>query len=392
MTEPVPPQETPRHGSKAWRKLRHAEFVGPEWFELNTTLARTMSMALRAAARVSPDAIAALDQDGTIDVPLDAQPGFVRIVKLGEEANEALGAPFLGIVPPNADGSFPDVKDLDARGFLVPIPWHARLHTTPDPFFAADKMVAALIAMACGASREKDRLPDRSRLFYECPSGPKRLLFMLFRGHEKGTREKWRVIRELLGEVCWRGAPLIALHEGAHPTFDSCALGPFEKEELIAYRISRHAFEDAKKVDDALGAIARHRSRKREKSSPRPAAHPDKGGPAARGATSIDPAILDNSATGICGQVAMHVHQALNPSSKDLSLSTWRAVSGRAIVRAHAPRPSRRKRQARRVAELAIKRGSFAPRVRDEKVVPVLRRAGREYVLAFDSPRAVLRI
>jgi len=392
MTDTVSQENTARHGSSAWRRIRHIEIVGPHWFEINTTLARTMALSFRAAAKVHPDTIAALDDEGTLDVPLDEQAGYVRIIKLGKKASENLGASFLGVIPPNADGSFPDRKDLGERGFLVPVSWHERLHATKDPFFAADQMVAALLSFACGANRDREMLANRDRLFYECPSGPKRMLFTLCRGHQKDMQAKWANIRELLADVHWRGAPLIAPYDGElHLAFDSRAVGPFKKEALMAYRVSRHVFEDAKKVDGALDAIARYHPRKQKK-SPRPPAHPDDGGPATRGATSIDPRIFDESASGICGQMAMHVHAALNSSSKDQALSVWRAVSGRAVVRAHAPRPSRRKKQARRIAERAIKKGSFAPRSKDEKEIPLLRRAGREYVLAFDSPRAVLRL
>lgn len=370
------------------------KIVGPHWFEVNTTLARTMALSFRAVAKVPPDTILALEENESIDVHLDEQPGFVRIVKMGKDACKGLGASFkqgIGIIPPNADGSFPE--HLNECGFLVPLSWPERLHATPDPFFAADKMVSALLAKTCGANRDKTMLPNRDRIFYECPGGPKRLLFTLCRGHQKDMREEWTPIRELLSDVYWRGAPLISIYEGdIHPTFDSRALGPFRKEPVIAYRVSRHLFEDAKKVDDALHAIEHWHPRKKKKGSPRPPTHPDEGGPATRGATSIDPRIFDESVTGICGQMAMHVHQALNPSTMDLRLSTWRAVSGRAVVRAHTPRPSRRKRQARRVAERAIEKGSFAPRIKDAKEIPVLRRAGRENVLAFDSPRAVLRL
>lgn len=395
MTDTVSQENTFRHGSSPWRLQEHIKIVGPHWFEINTTLARTASLAFRALARIAPDVLLALEENQAIDVHLDEQPGFVRLIRMGADACKGLGASFeqgIGIIPPNADGSFPEKQKLNECGFLVPLSWHTRLHATKDPFFAADKMVAALLAFACGASRDYEVLANRDRLFYECPCGPKRLLFTLCRGHEKKMREEWTPIRELLSDVYWRGAPLLSTYEEElHPPVDARSVGPFEKEALMAYRVSRHVFEDAKKVDDALDAIARYHPKK-QKHSPRPPAHPDDGGPAARGATSIDPRIFDESATGICGQMAMHVHAALNASSKDQALSVWRAVSGRAVVRAHAPRPSRRKKQARRVAERAIKKGSFAPRSKDEKEVPLLRRAGREYVLAFDSPRAVLRL
>lgn len=396
MTDTPSRENTFRHGSSEWRLDQHKKIVGPHWFEVNTTLARTMALSFRAVAKVPPDAMLALEVGESIDVHLDEQPGCVRIVMMGKDACEGLGASFeqgIAIIPPNADGTFPEKQNLNDCCFLVPLSWPERLHATKDPFFAADKMVSALLAKTCGANRDKEMLPNRDRLFYECPGGPKRLLFTMCRGHQINMREEWTPIRELLSDVYWRKAPLVSVYEGdIHPTFDSRALGPFRKESVIAYRLSRHLFEDANKVDATLHAIKHWHPRKKKKGSSRPPTHPDEGGPAARGATSIDPRIFDESVTGICGQMAMHVHQALNISTMDLRLSAWRAVSGRAIVRAHTPRPSRRKRQARCVAERAIKKGSFAPRIKDTKEVPVLRRAGREQVLAFDSPRAVLRL
>ena len=56
MTDTPSRENTFRHGSSEWRLDQHKKIVGPHWFEVNTTLARTMALSFRAVAKVAPDA------------------------------------------------------------------------------------------------------------------------------------------------------------------------------------------------------------------------------------------------------------------------------------------------------------------------------------------------
>ena len=372
MTETTPPTNAtePRRNTRDWRIIKQRDYVQSYWFRINTTLARTIALSLRALSKVTPEAIATLGVGATLSLPLDPGAGNVLIKKLGKGKCKKLGLPFeegLAIIAPGATGALPSQQSRNRDLFIVPASIVTALHARKDPVFATQQMVAALLAMACGASRDNDLQEDHSRLFYESALGPKRMLFIMVRGHDAEMQARWRVVRDLLAQVYFRSEPLVRPHDGAiDEQRDLRDLGPFRKEALEAWRLSRHVFEDDGARDKSKG----------------------RGGTASMGATSVDPTIFQGSATGIVDQLALHVHRALNASTKDLSVAVFEHTSGRAMARTRTPRPSTRRARARRPVSLAIARGTFMRRTNDEQQVPILRRAGRRYLLAYTSPRS----
>jgi hypothetical protein len=373
-----------KRGTRAWRIHEHREYVGEHWFHMNTTLARTLPLSLRALAHTPPETIDALEAGDTLEVPLDTG-GHVVLRKLSHAVCKKKGFPFkdaLAILAPNADGSLPPENDHRRRAYVVPTSLLELLHETKDPYFAAEQMIAALTAMACGVSRDKHPLEDRSALFFESPTSPKRMLFILCRGHEKTMRDRWLAVQGMLAQVYLRDEPLIQKHDRPlKKQVDVRALGPFKKEAAVAWRVSRHVLEDV----DARSRRNTRAGKKKKGSSDRETSGPDKT-PASKGATSIDPSIFQESATGITQQLALHVHRALNPGTQDLSLDVFVHVSGHAISRVRTPRPSRTEARATRSVDCAIKRGTFRARTRDARQVPLLRRSGRVQLIAYAPP------
>ncbi len=385
MTDPKAPKLEPRRGTRAWRILEHREYVGEHWFHISTTLARTFPLSLRALANTPPEAIDALEARDTLEVPLDTG-GHVILRKLPHAVCKKKGFPFtdaIAILAPNADGNLPPASEHKARAYVVPTAMLRTLHDTKDPYFAAEQMVAALTAMACGISRDNNALlKDRSRLFFESPSAPKRMLFILCRGHEKTMRERWLEVRGMLEQVYLRDEPLIQKHDSPlTKQVDVRAFGPFKKEAAVAWRVSRHVLEDI----DARSKRNARAGKKKKGRAKNEASEPGKT-PASKGATSVDPSIFQESATGITQQLALHVHRALNPATRDLQLDVFAHVSGHAISRTRTPRPSRAEARAKRSVSCAIKRGTFRARTRDARSVPLLRRSGRLQLIAYAPP------
>jgi hypothetical protein len=423
--------QTPRarHGSREWRIEQHELFFGPGWLEITTTLARTFALSMRALAALTPRELERLPTGKSFSLELESGRGAVLIQKVESSKAHLFGLPgdkaAIAVLAPDADGKTPEAEQID-RAVCVPLGWHATLHDTPDPFFAAEQIVCALTAFALLA-RQPDAVmtPERDRLVGESVRGPLRLLFAMMRDYRAETmRQRWATVRELLAQVFFRKSALISKLEGDAEDEDTTRarlrsardLGPFAHGDVELWRVSRHALEDARTVDAALerydaelaafeaaptqhprtggkGRKGRGHKSKATGRSRRPV-HPDRDpAPSSRGVTRVDPRAFKGSATHVCGQLPGHIHRSLNAGPRagvDLQLEMWETMSGQAVTRARSGsrRPSRRRRCAQRVFTRAIAAGTFTLRRVDEGCppIPLSRPRGRTYLLAFEGP------
>lgn len=419
MTDQTSTGTTLTHGSKPWRLFKAACFLGPAWYEIATDPGRRITASMRALAALTPLELELLEVGQTYPISIQGGRGAVILLKMTKEQSLQMGLEEDGLIilAPNADGSTPPPEQHLTRAFCVPLTLHALLHSTPDPFHAADQCVMMLAAFAMLAHRDRLMTESRDRLLYECKDVPKRVLFAMLRDYRSSSmRARWSKVREILSHVYLAGAPLIARvteEPGAmtsgelDPSISAWDLGPFARGEVEVWRVSRHVLEDASVVDAALanyeramtawrGLTPEQRAERRGASGtgalkhPEPV-HPDNARCSARRATRLDPRDFEESAAGFCGLIPEHVHRAANAQGpkalRDLDLRHWEAGSGRSITRTKKrQRPSRRKRAAARVTARAIARGTFAHRLGPEgETLPITRERGRTTLLVFTS-------
>jgi len=370
----------PRHGTRAYREVKHAEYVGPLAFELGTDFARIIVQGLTAFAHVTPLEKAALDRDHKLRMRMDAFEDTPRTddpkrsgdiymrrpndAQLAELAPGVTGG--LAVWTTDVMGT-PLIKkegyEIDPWALLIPDEFYEELQAKDDPYWWTDAIVALTLGYALMAHRDGEKTEHRHGIAYEFEGIPKRLLFLLCRDYnDPHTRERWSEVRDMASRIYFRGQPLISRAptiECGH--LDAKRLGPFNGHELEAWIVSRHVLENATKVDDTLA----QRSAPDTPRNKLPA-HPDHtSAPSARGAAKITPDIFHGTLLDLPVQLALQVHFRFNRSNKrTLTLEQIQISSGRAMWRRRKkPRPARQRARIERVALAGVARGLWSRRV-----------------------------
>ena len=394
------------HGSLSWRHHQRDAYLGHWWFSVGTRFARALPLALRACASLTARELEALPVGRVQRIDLSEGKGKIGVLKLSEGAarkysNERdFSGEMLAIFTPNANGVL-DEKLSEARvdndAIVMSLEGHELLHQMKDPYKGSEQLVAAALGFCAMADRDRIELEDHSRAVLEAEGGIKRLMFAIDRDwRSRAMRERWEHVRETLTHVFFRRERVIAridsdqidpILEGTGQSYELRELGPFAAGELELWRVSRHILEDASLVDEMSLShkLRQKKARKRgEEQKPR-------GKHSSKHSIGVSIQVFKGSTFEICGWLATHTHKGLNADSKDLQLDIMEIVSGRALTHSgKKSRPSRRRARAARTITRSIELGIFTRRTnpdREDELLPILRRSGRKYVIAFQAPK-----